>query len=171
MCAPKGAGFLVVADGVAVRPLITSHGASAEYGPANRLHAELDWSGTHDPAANLSVPSAIATVAVEGGGWPAIYRRNHALACELRRRLTDGSGAPPLAPDDALACMAAIPIKLPANTAPLALQHQLLRDGWEVPIVDFVHGPMVRVSGHLYNHAGEAELLAAKLRSLGVSLR
>jgi selenocysteine lyase/cysteine desulfurase len=47
---------------------------------------------------------------------------------------------------------------------------QLLRDGWEVPIVVFPHRPMVRVSAHLYNHAGEADLLAAKLRSLGVSL-
>lgn len=43
--------------------------------------------------------------------------------------------------------------------------------GWEVPIVDFVHGPLLRVSAHLYNHAGEAELLVAKLRALGVRLR
>ena len=36
--------------------------------------------------ANLTIPSALATLAVEGGSWPAIYRRNHALACEMRRR-------------------------------------------------------------------------------------
>jgi isopenicillin-N epimerase len=174
LCAPKSSGFLVAAEGVAVRPLVTSHGASPEYGPANRLHAELDWSGTHDPTAHLTVPSAIATVAVEGGGWPAIYARNHALACELRRRIVDGLGGarvPPLAPDDALACMAAIPIQLPASTTPSALETQLLRDGWEVPIVDFPHGPLLRVSAHLYNHAGEADRLAAKLRALGVTLR
>jgi isopenicillin-N epimerase len=176
MCAPKGAGFLVVADGAPARPITTSHGASPEYGPANRLHAELDWSGTHDPTANLTVPSAIVTVAVEGGGWPAIYTRNHALVCELRRRVIDGLGSGRaardvlLAPDDALACMAAIPIQLPAGIEPFALQLQLLRDGWEVQIVSFPRGPMVRVSAHLYNHAGEAELLVAKLRSLGVSL-
>jgi isopenicillin-N epimerase len=175
LCGPKGSGFLVVADDIAVRPVVTSHGASPAYGPANRLHAELDWSGTHDPTPHLTVPSAIATVAVEGGGWPAIYARNHALACELRRRIIDGLGggaaAPTLAPDDALACMAAIPIQLPAGTTPFALQTQLLQAGWEVPIVDFVHGPLLRVSAHLYNHAGEAELLVAKLRSLGVTLR
>jgi isopenicillin-N epimerase len=171
LCGPKGSGFLVVAGGVAVRPIITSHGASPEYGPSNRLHAELDWSGTHDPAPNLTVPSAIANVAIEGGGWPAIYARNHALACELRHRIIDGSGAPPLAPDDALAAMAAIPIHLPPNRTPLALQAQLLRDGWEVPIVDFARGPMLRVSAHLYNHAAQADLLAAALRALGVTLR
>jgi isopenicillin-N epimerase len=171
MCTPKGSGFVVVADGITPRPVVTSHGASPEYGPPNRLHAELDWSGTHDPAANLTIPSALATLAVEGGSWPAIYRRNHALACEMRRRLTDGSPTPPLAPDDALGCMAAVPITLPPNTTPLALTMQLLRDGWEVPIVDFFRGPMVRVSAHLYNHAGEADALAAKLRSLGVTFR
>jgi isopenicillin-N epimerase len=173
LCAPKGSGFLVVADGAAARPVVTSHGASPEYGPDNRLHAELDWSGTHDPAPHLTVPSAIATVAVEGGSWPAVFARNHALACELRRRIVDGLGSAgaPLAPDDALGCMAAIPIQLPPGTTPLALTLQLLRDGWEVPIVDFAHGPLVRVSAHLYNHAGEADLLVAKLRALGVTLR
>jgi selenocysteine lyase/cysteine desulfurase len=121
------------------------------------------------------VPSALATVAVEGGGWPAIYARNHALVCELQRRLIDGlgggAGTPRLAPDDALACMAAIPIDLPAGTMPFALQTQLLRDGWEVPIVEFPRGPLLRISAHLYNHAGEADQLAAKLRALGVTLR
>lgn len=171
MCSPKGSGFVVIAEGIAPRPVVTSHGASPEYGPANRLHAELDWSGTHDPAAHLTVPSALATVAVEGGGWPAIYQRNHALACEMRDRLAEGSRTPPLAPDDAIGCMAAVPINLPPNTTPLALTTQLLREGWEVPIVDFARGPLVRVSAHLYNHAGEADLLAAKLRSLGVTMR
>jgi isopenicillin-N epimerase len=171
LCGPKGSAFLVVASGIPVRPIVTSHGASPEYGPANRLHAELDWSGTYDPAPNLTVPSAITTVALEGGGWPAIYARNHALACELRRRITDGSGAPPLAPDAALACMAAIPIQLPANITPLALQAQLLHRGWEIPIVDFAQGPLLRVSAHLYNYAAEADLLSAELRALGVTLR
>ena len=175
MCTPKGSGFLVVAEGAAARPISTSHGASPEYGPANRLHAELDWSGTYDPAPNLTVPSAIVTVAVEGGGWPAIYARNHALACELRRRVIDGlgGGSRPgvlLAPDDALACMAAIPIRLPAGMAPSALSTQLLREGWEVQIVDVPGGPLLRVSAHLYNHLGDAQLLVTKLRSLGVAL-
>ncbi|HEU4729151.1 MAG TPA: aminotransferase class V-fold PLP-dependent enzyme, partial [Kofleriaceae bacterium] len=174
MCAPKGSGFLVTAEGAPARPVVTSHGASPAYGPANRLHAELDWSGTHDPAPHLTVPSAIATVSVEGGGWPATLARNHALVCELRRRILDGLGpapAAPIAPEDALGCMAAIPVKLPAGVAPLALEAQLLRDGWELPIVDMPSGPLIRVSAHLYNHAGEADLLIARLRSLGVALR
>ncbi len=168
LAAPKASGFLAwsPAGAVTLRPLVTSHGASTSDGSRNRLHAELDWSGTYDPSAQLAVPAAISALAVEGGGWPAIYARNHALAIELRARL----GGTPLAPDDTLGMMAAIRIALPAGSTPLEFQNRLLVDGWEVPIVDVADGPFVRVSAHLYNHADQAELLAAKLHSLGAHL-
>ena len=173
LCAPKGTGFLTVAPDAATVPVVTSHGASPEYGPANRLHAELDWAGTHDPSAHLAVPTAITAVGSAGGGWPAIFARNHALVLALRDRLIDhlGGRATRLAADDALGCMVTVPIALPANVAPFALQLRLLQDGWEIPIVDFPGGPYVRLSAHLYNHEAEADLLADKLRSLGVGLR
>jgi isopenicillin-N epimerase len=169
LCGPKASGFLVAAPSAvaALHPLVTSHGGTPSYGPANRFHAELDWSGTHDPSAQLAVPSAIATVAAEGGGWSAIHARNHALALALRDHL----GAARLAPDDAIGSMVAIPIALPAGLAPLALEKRLLAEGWEVPIVDFPGQPLVRVSAHLYNHVAQADELARKLDQLGVRLR
>lgn len=174
LCAPKGSGFVAIAPGApAVQPLVTSHGASADYGPANRLHAELDWPGTHDPAPYLAVADAIACVGELGGSWPATIARDHALAIELRGRLIDALGGDPrrtLAPDDALGAMAAVAIALPPGVAPKALEQRLLVDGWEVPIVDFARGPLVRVSAHLYNDAAQADALAAKLRALGVAL-
>lgn len=175
LCAPKATGFLVAAAGAPVAPLVTSHGASPAYGPPNRLHAELDWAGTHDPAPYLAVPAAIAAVADEGGGWPAVRARNHALALELRARFDDALGAAPRraprAPDDAIGAMVAIPIALPPGAAPLRLEQQLLAEGWEVPIVDFAGGPLVRLSAHLYNHADQAGALAVKLAGLGVRPR
>jgi isopenicillin-N epimerase len=174
LCSPKGSGFLVAAEGAPARPVVTSHGASPEYGPPNRFHAELDWAGTHDPSTHLAVAAALDGVAAEGGGWPAIIARNHAVVCEMRRRLTDGLPGPLLAPDDALGSMAAVPIRLPAGTSPGALQDRVLRDGWEVPIVELPAGSrfptLIRVSAHLYNRADEVDQLAAKLRSLGVTL-
>jgi isopenicillin-N epimerase len=177
VCAPKTTGFLAMAaDALPTLPLVTSHGASPEYGPPNRLHAEFDWPGTHDPAAHLAVPTAIDEVAQLGGGWPRVVARNHALAVELRARLRDALGGSPdagLAPDHALGAMAAVPIVLPAGATPLALQERLLVDGWEVPIVDFATArgklPLVRVSAHLYNDSSQADSLAAKLRTLGVA--
>jgi len=165
LCAPKGTGFLVTTT--AVRPLVTSHGASPEYGPPNRLHAELDWMGTYDPAPHLAVPTAIQTVADLGGGWPAVRAHNHALVLELRARL----GGSAVAPDDAIGSMAAYPIELPAGMTRTRLETTLLEDGWEVPIVETRHGILVRVSAHLYNQASEADALAAKLHALGVTPR
>jgi isopenicillin-N epimerase len=172
LCAPKGTGFLITTRHV--QPVVTSHGASPEYGPPNRLHAELDWMGTYDPVPHLCVPVAIAEVARLGGGWASVIARNHALAIELRARLIDALGGGPrhvLAPDGSIGTMAAIPIALPPGIAPLQLQQRLLRDGWEVPIVDFPGGALVRVSAHLYNASADADRLAAKLRELGVTLR
>jgi isopenicillin-N epimerase len=172
VCAPKGTGFLVAASSAPpLQPVITSHGASSDYGPDNRFHAELDWMGTHDPSAHLSVPAAIVTIADAGNGWAHVIARNHALAVEMRKRLVEALDTRELCADNVIGTMAAVPITLPPNAEPLALEQQLLRDGWEIPIIDFAEGALVRISAHLYNHADEADALAAKLRSLGVTGR
>ncbi len=175
MCAPKGSGFLVVRSDATAVPVVTSHGASAEYGPANRLHAELDWSGTHDPAVHLAVPAAIEHTGKEGGNWPALITRNHVLAIEMRRRFCESLGrggrVTAIAADEHIGAMAAIPIALPAGVTALGLEKQLLETGWEIPIVDTPKGALVRLSAHLYNHAGEAEDLARELHDRGVTLR
>ena len=157
LCAPKASGFVVAAAPAVARPLVASHGASPEYGPANRFHAQLDWQGTHDPTAHLSVPAAIATVALLGDGWPRTIARNHALALELCARL----GGTPLAPPSAIGTMAAMPVELTGDAD--ALQLALLRDGFEVPIIETPRGPLLRVSAHLYNRAEDADRLASAL--------
>ncbi len=175
LCGPKASAFLVAAPDAAARthPLVTSHGASATYGGPNRYHAEMDWSGTHDATAHLAVPAAIDAIAELGGGWRATRARNHALALELRFRLISalGGGAQHLlaAPAD-IGTMATIPLALPTGLAPLALEHQLLDAGWEVPIIDMPGGPLVRLSAHLYNHADQADALARALHGYGVRL-
>jgi isopenicillin-N epimerase len=176
LCAPKGSGFIVVDDPRELAPLVTSHGASPSYGPANRLHAELDWAGTHDPSPHLVVPDALAVIAALGGGWPAVRAGNHALVLALRDRLIDGLRGPGergpahLADDDDLGAMATVAVALPPGLAPIALERALLDDGWEVPIVDWPGQPLVRVSAQLYNHAAEADALAAELHRRGVRL-
>jgi isopenicillin-N epimerase len=165
LCAPKATGFLV-AHGPAT-PLVTSHGASPEYGPANRLHAELDWAGTGDPTPHLCVPAAIAAVA----DWPATRARNHALALVLRDQVIAALGGDErhhLAPAASLGSMAAIPIRIAG--VPLELTQRLLRANVELPIVDWPGQPLVRVSAHLYNDERDAEPVIAKLRELGITL-
>jgi isopenicillin-N epimerase len=168
LCAPKSSGFLVTTT--ALQPLVTSHGASVEYGPPNRLHAELDWTGTADPSAHLAVPTAIAEVGRLGGGWPNAIARNHALAVDMRRALVE-AGATVIAPESSLGSMAAVPIETPRP--PLELQRQLLEAGWEVPIVPWPApaGPLLRLSAHLYNSLDDVTRLVPTLRALGVRFR
>ncbi|HEY1552834.1 MAG TPA: aminotransferase class V-fold PLP-dependent enzyme [Kofleriaceae bacterium] len=163
LCAPKSSGFVVTTTPLV--PIVTSHGASPEYGPDNRLHAELDWSGTADPSAHLAVPTAIDLV-----GHAEVRARNHALAVAMRQLLLD-AGASALAPESSLGAMATVPIELPPNTSPLALQDQLLRGGWEVPIMPWPApiGPLLRVSAHLYNSLDQVERLLGTLRELGAT--
>lgn len=158
LCAPKASGFLV-AHGP-LRPLVTSHGASPEYGPANRMHAELDWGGTYDPTAQLCVPTAIVTL----GDWQALRARNHALAIAMR----DALGKTRLVPDGSLGAMAALPIAIPAGSSPYELTQELLRDGWEVPIVDWPGQPLIRISAHAYNDLADVTPLIAKLEELAI---
>lgn len=169
-CAPKATGFLVA--NAATLPLVTSHGASPEYGPSNRFHAELDWTGTHDPAPHLAVPAALDEVARLGGGWPAVIARNHALCLEMRERFCDAMDARvAIAPATSIGSMATIPIALPAGTTPRALEDRLLDDGWEVPIVDLRGNTFVRISAHLYTEGSQADDLARTLRERGVTIR
>jgi isopenicillin-N epimerase len=169
LCAPKSSGFLVAGeDAPPPRPVVVSHGASIAYGPENRFHAQLDWMGSHDPTPHLCVPAAIDTVAELGGGWPAVFARNHALAIAMRDRLAAALAVQPLAPATATGSMAALPITLPAGARALDLEKQLLASGIELPIVNFVHGQLVRLSAHLYNDAAQADLAARALHELGV---
>jgi len=171
LCGPKGAAILHVrADRRArVRPLVTSHGATPEYGPPNRFHAEHDWTGTHDPTAYLSLPFAIDHVAsLVSGGWPAVRARNHALALQGRALLADRLGAGTLAPDDMLGAMACVPVQLPGPA--LAVERGLLDAGWEVPVIPGPRGiGMVRISTHLYNTFDQVEGLAVALAAAGIT--
>ncbi|HEY4176891.1 MAG TPA: aminotransferase class V-fold PLP-dependent enzyme [Kofleriaceae bacterium] len=168
MCGPKASGFLAIAPNAVAHtlPLVTSHGATASYGPPNRLHAEHDWAGTNDPSALLSVPTAIDDVAAAGGGWPAVRARNHALALAMRERL----GGRQLAPEEAIGCMVTAPIELPAGVSPLAMEKRLLMAGWEVPVVDRATGPLLRVCAHVYNHIEQIDDLRRALADHGVSI-
>lgn len=172
-CAPKGSSLLWARGDCCgdLRPVITSHGETPSVGPQNRFHARFDWSGTHDPSAYLATPSAIDDLAARGGGWPKIRTRNHTLAIAARdlllRRL--GNGASAIAPDDMHGSMAVVPVALPADAAPLAVQAQLLDDGIELPIMELPgHGTFIRISSHVYNRLADYDQLADALLTRGI---
>jgi isopenicillin-N epimerase len=170
LCAPKGVGFLHVRPDrrARIRPPVTSHGRNAPAQARSRFHLELDWTGTFDPSAALSVPTAIETMAAtHPQGWPGRMAANHALAVRARQLLCDALGFAPACPESMLGSMAAIP--LPPGDA-FALYAALMdgRDGpaAEVPVAPWPAPPaqILRVSAQAYNAEADYRLLATTLQ-------
>jgi isopenicillin-N epimerase len=190
LCAPKGSGFLHVRRDrqQLIHPLVVSHGANSARRDRSRFLLELDWTGTDDPTAYLSVPAAIDFLSgLLPGGWPELMSRNHGMAIAGRDIVFAAlGGLPGPAPDDMLGSMAAVvvPDSLPPTPAqPDAstelgaalpddpLHDALMERGIQVPVWPWPRTragrrrPMrvLRVSAQAYNTVSEYERLAAAL--------
>lgn len=175
LCAPKGSAFLWVrrdrqAD---IHPLTISHGATAVRPGRSRFRLEFDWTGTQDPTAWLTVPTAIDYMGgLVSGGWPALMARNRALALAARELLCVAAGSPPPCPDPMIGSLAGV-ILPDSQTMETGwrvrdpLQDRLF-DGWgiEVPIIRWPAAPkrLLRISAQLYNSPEQYSHLAQALR-------
>jgi isopenicillin-N epimerase len=177
LCTPKGSAILYVRPDrqAGVRPLSISHGAGAPLPPGrSRFQAELDWTGTFDPTAVLSMPRAIACLdELVEGRLAGLQRRNRELALEGRRILCDGLGVDPPAPEEMIGSLAAVPIPLPENEAVDLPEEDDLRERlldrhaievfvqrWPSPRVR-----VVRISAQAYNRLDDYRALLEALRA------
>ena len=181
MCAPKGAAFLnvrpesqaglqatVVSWGDVADALDTS-GAGAPPGLVDfvgrtPLQRRLQWQGTRDIAAFLSVPAAIAFQARHG--WPARQQRCHRSAVALHQRVLARNGLQAIAPDDSFAQMVPIPVRCrdaEALRSRLYAQYRI-----EVPVTQHGGANFVRVSVQAYNTPADLQALEAALAEIGV---
>jgi len=177
LCAPKGAAFLHVRRNrqQGIRPLTISHGANAPRKDRSRFRLELDWTGTDDPTAFLSVPEAIDFLgSLLPGGWPALMARNRSLALRGRQILCQALGVPAPAPESMLGSLASVP--LPDFTGePWSkgvwwhpLQRALLEEHRiEAPVMIFPAHPrqLIRISAQAYNSEEQYARLASALRA------
>ena len=193
LCAPKGAGFLHVRadrqDGI--RPLVVSHGANSPRRERSRFLLELDWTGTDDPTAYLSVPAAIDFLSrLVPGGLTALMARNHELVLAGRDIVLRVLGGKAPAPDEMLGSMAAlvvpdgfppVPVEPPADLPTGVslpddpLHDALMAGGVQVPVAPWpptvAQEPpwrprlrVLRISAQAYNVVADYERLAAALR-------
>jgi isopenicillin-N epimerase len=180
ICAPKGAGFLVVRRALQprVRPVVISHGANSPRTDRSRFLVEFDWTGTADPTAVLCVPAALRAMAARvPGGWPEVMARNRALALAGRRILCDALGVAPPCPDEMVGSLAAVVLPdgaAAASSTPLyadPLGDALLEEHHiEVPVISWPWPApprrLVRISAQLYNEPSDYARLAEALRAL-----
>lgn len=179
LCAPKGAGFLVVREDLLkrVRPTVISHGANRRVEDRSRFHAEFDWTGTTDPTAYLCVPEAIRFVGgLLPGGWAELRASNHEKAVVARRVLLKSLCVDEPCPESMLGSMAAIPLpstgerRLWTGFERDDLQAALLeRHGIEVPVLWFGGRRILRISAQIYNEPDEYERLAGAVTEIMTS--
>lgn len=165
LCAPKGAAFLYSAAGreSLLDPLVVSHGwGSGRTG--SRLLDNFSWTGTMDPSAYLSVPTAIDFQ--QQNNWPVVRAACHALASELRSAIQDLTGLPPICPDSAEWYSQMFVARLPHDRIEHLRENLWPRYRIEVPVFEHEGEAFIRVSIQAYNSPQQAERLLDALAEL-----
>ncbi len=169
LCAPKGSGFLYTRPErqALIEPLVVSWGwgdnDSIEH--ESRYLAKLQWSGTRDYSAYLSVAAAIDFQREHG--WDAVRARCHEMTRDAMRRVGEITGLPPLYPDDRFYHqMASLPLPpvgdLPAFKARLYDEFRI-----EIPTVEWNGQAFLRLSVQGYNTDADIDAL---IDALGIIL-
>lgn len=173
LCAPKGAAFLHVrppCQNLVDAPIvswgygahITGHTGFDAYTGSTVLERRLQWQGTRDIAAFLSVPAAIEFQAQHD--WEQIRQHCHALAARTLGRICALTGLRPICDDADFGQMVAIPV--PA-TNPERLKETLFdRYRIEIPITSHKDQLFVRLSIQGYNTTDDADALVAAIQKI-----
>ena len=167
MLSPKGAAFLYARPQLQnlVEPLVVSWGYSAGAGTTSgsRYIDLLQWTGTMDPSAALSVPCAIRFM--HEHSWREVAASCHRLAVETRRRLNTLTGLAALCSEQAFHQM--FTVRLPAHTDLALLKAGLYNDFQiEVPTILWNDQKLIRVSIQAYNSRSDAQALIDALTTL-----
>ncbi|WP_419840295.1 aminotransferase class V-fold PLP-dependent enzyme [Candidatus Poriferisodalis sp.] len=178
MCSAKGAAFLWVRSDRRddMHHAVVSHGYNGGWpSQGGHLHAQFDWTGTHDPTAWLTVADALAAVeAMHPDGWPGVKAAIRGLCLGGRDVLIEALGIDPPAPADMIGAIASVPLP-PADHSGSAIFDPLMaalreRHGIELPVFTWPAPPdrVLRISAHLYNRPEDyvrlVEAVAAELR-------
>lgn len=163
LCAPNGSGFVYVDPKwhSLVEPLRVSWGRLHPNAPEHWSH-ELLWSGTRDPTAYLSIPTAINFF--QQFEYQRLDERNHALARYARERLAAVPGLATVTPDGREWYGWMVALMLPEEDHNSLQQRLLQNHGIDIPIFQWKDRYLVRISCHLYNTTHDVDLLCRALK-------
>lgn len=169
LCSPKGAAFLHTrrARQAWITPPIIGWGWGVERAMSfgsDYLDA-LQWLGTNDLSAYLTVPDAIAFQ--EARGWTAVRAACHDLLEQTVTRVSALTGLPPLAPPHAGFYYQMVTLPLPQLTDPAAFKEALYAQyRIEAPIITWQERHFIRISVQGYNEPADLDLLLEALATL-----
>jgi isopenicillin-N epimerase len=164
----KGSAFLYVRRERQdlIEPFIVSWGyhPTPDIATGSRFIDYLQWTGTKDPAAALTVPAAIRFM--QEHKWDQVRWRCHELLRQAIERICELTGLPPLYPldSDFYSQMGIAP--LPASD--LATLKSCLYDeyGIEVPLTEWRDRQFIRISIQGYNTPDDVDVLLQALEIL-----
>jgi isopenicillin-N epimerase len=174
MMSPKGAGFLYAKPTIQnlIEPLIVSWGYQSHTLPPreSKYIDYLQWSGTHDPSAYLSVPAAINFM--KKYHWEDVRANCHDLLNSAINRICDLTGMESLYPLDSplFSQMGTIPI--PQILKLVEMKERLFSEyKIEIPCIEWNGKHFIRLSVQGYNTGAEIDLLIQALSILIPQLR
>jgi isopenicillin-N epimerase len=168
LSAPKGSAFVYTRRRLQTEldPLVVSWGWGEDppWATGSAYLDNLQWSGTLDPSAYLSVPAAIRFQ--EANDWPSVQTACHALLTQSLERIEGITGLPSvyasLSRSQQMAITALPPLPdPPAFKAKLSDRYRI-----EVPIIQWGGGPYLRVSVGGYNSQEDIDALVTALEDL-----
>jgi isopenicillin-N epimerase len=166
LCNQRASGFLYSRPEVRdlLQPLVVSWGWEPNEVREDAFQWMFEWMGTHNPAAYLTVPTAIEWQAEHN--WPAVRAACHELLLEASHRIAALSDLPQISPDTTewWSQMRTIPLP-PCNLT--ALKDRLWDEYQvEIPMVGWNGGHYIRVSIQCYNSPNDVDRLVEGLKQL-----
>ncbi len=141
------------------------HPPVISWGLGKGLDAEFDLTGTRDPTPWLAAPAGIEFM--RDLGLEAMRAYNHAFVWDAARALCDRWGTSLHANESMIGTMATIPLParmgVTADDATRLKDALLYEDGIEVQIHEWKGGVWMRLSGQVYNDAGDLDRLVRAL--------
>ncbi|MBI9045790.1 MAG: aminotransferase class V-fold PLP-dependent enzyme [Anaerolineaceae bacterium] len=169
MLAPKGVGFLYAHPAVQhlVEPLVVSWGwgENSPFDSGSDFLNYLEWSGTNDPAAALTVPAAIHYL--EEKNWPNVRRGCNAILKKAIRQISELTGLPAIYPTESGYYHQMAVVALPLLNNLEEFQAQLYeRYKIEVPCIEWNGRHFIRISIQAYNTENNIDRLVSALQEM-----
>ncbi|MBN1265336.1 MAG: aminotransferase class V-fold PLP-dependent enzyme [Anaerolineales bacterium] len=169
MLSPRGAGFLYAGSAVQaiLEPLVVSWGWNVDTPatPEMGLLENLQWTGTYDPSAFLSIPAAIDFQRKHN--WINVHMSAQETLSRFLHRFSESFNIPIAYTPEADPYIQMAVLLLPPIKDPEKFQNQLwCKYAIEIPCIEWQEHQFLRVSYQVYNTEADLDRLFSAIEDL-----